>query len=414
MEALAQETVFAPDLEGAGASGEPEWLRSLRSSAAERFDELGFPTPKLEEWRYTGIGPITAVPWASARDEGTAGIRISAPRAGARVSRLQELLVRDPATIEPYLGRIADSRDRAFPALNTALFRDGVVVEIEAGAVLSEPVRIAFEPPPEPEPAVWYPRVLVLARRSSQGTVVESYGGAGQAFTDAVTEVFLEDGAVVEHYKLQRENAAASHVHAIDVLQQRASRFVSHNVAFGGLLARTELGVRLDGEGSECELNGLFVGNGRQHLDNHTLIDHAKPHCSSRELYKGILDGSARGVFHGTIIVRPDAQKTDAIQTNKNLLLSRSALVNSTPALEIFADDVKCKHGSTIGQLDPAALFYLRSRGISEEEARALLTYAFAADVSARMKLESIRSEVESAVGRRLEGAGAETEGARS
>jgi Fe-S cluster assembly protein SufD len=207
---------------------------------------------------------------------------------------------------------------------------------------------------------------------------------------------------VLQHIKLQREDTAAFHVQAIAAQVGRSARFTSHNIALGAAIARTDIDVLLAEEGAECELNGLFLGSGRQHIDNHTVIDHAKPHGSSRELYKGIMDGQSRGIFHGLVIVRRGAQKTDAIQTNKNLLLSKEALVNSTPALQILADDVKCKHGSTTGQIDEAALFYLRSRGIGEAEARALMTWAFASDVVQRIPVPSVRAAVEAVLGARL------------
>jgi len=228
----------------------------------------------------------------------------------------------------------------------------------------------------------------VIAEPGSQASLVETFiGTAGELyFTNAVTEVVLGEGAVLDFSRLERESDAAFHISTIAVSQGRDSHFTSHSISLGGALARNDLNVRLDAEGAECTLNGLFLGSGSQLLDNHTLIDHAKPHGTSRELYKGIMDGKSRGIFHGTIIVRPDAQKTDAMQTNKNLLLSKEALVNSEPALEIFADDVKCRHGSTIGQLDAAAMFYLRSRGIGEAAARGLLTYAFASDLLGRIR----------------------------
>jgi Fe-S cluster assembly protein SufD len=244
----------------------------------------------------------------------------------------------------------------------------------------------------------------VLAGERSQAAVVETFSGEGRYFRNAVTEIALAEGAVLEHYALQRESLSASHVHTVAARQGRASHFTSHNLALGSALARVDLDVVLDAEGAECTLNGLFAGAGTQHLDNHTTIDHAKPHCVSRELYKGVMDGASRGVFFGKIIVRQDAQKSDAIQTNKNLLLSREALVNSTPALEIFADDVKCKHGSTTGQLDALALFYLRSRGIGEAQARTLLTQAFAADVAERLRVPAVRDAVADELARRLGG----------
>jgi Fe-S cluster assembly protein SufD len=225
-----------------------------------------------------------------------------------------------------------------------------------------------------------------------------------------VTEIAVGEGAVLRHYKLQRESREAFHLQTIAVRQARASHFTSVHAAFGGALARTDIRADLEGEGSECILDGLFVGAGSQHLDTHTTISHAAPHTTSREVYRGVLDGRARGVFHGRIVVRPGAQKTDAMQTNKNLLLSRDALVDSTPALEIFADDVKCKHGSTIGQLDATALFYLRSRGIGEREARAILTRAFAADVAGRVALPSLRAEIEETLDLSLSDAAREEE----
>jgi Fe-S cluster assembly protein SufD len=247
--------------------------------------------------------------------------------------------------------------------------------------------------------------VLVLAGARSQASLVQTFRGEGRSFTNAVTEISLGEGAILEHTLFQRESATACHVHTLAARQARGSRLTSHNIALGAALARTNLNVVLAAEGAECALYGLFVGKGAQHLDLHTLIDHASPRCVSRELYKGILDGAARGVFHGTILVRAGAQKTDAVQTNKNLLLSGQALVNSTPALEILADDVKCRHGSTTGQLDAAALFYLRARGIGEEAARALLTWAFAADVAERIAVPSVRAEVERELGLLLAGA---------
>ncbi len=303
---------------------------------------------------------------------------------------------------EPHLAAIASYEDNAFAALNTALFDEAVVVEIERGAHVAEPIVLHFGGEPHADPEASFPRVLVLARAGSQASVVETYSGADRRLSVAVTEIVLEEGAILEHTKLQTEGEETFHLQTLAARLSRDSRFTSYNVALGSTLARTDLHVTLAGRGAECHLYGLYVGKDRQHLDNHTVIDHAEPHCLSREVYKGILDDASRGVFHGKIIVRPDAQKTDAIQTNKNLILSREALVNSTPALEILADDVKCKHGSTTGQLDDKALFYLRSRGIGEAEARALLTYAFAAEVAERIPAASVRTAVERELGVRL------------
>jgi Fe-S cluster assembly protein SufD len=400
MEAVLLEKGFAP--EAVALPGAPPGLEELRRKAFATFEELGFPTPKNEDWKYTGLQPILGTSWTRARREP----RLTSPLPdGVRVRRLTEAF----AEIEPHLARIARFERSAFTSLNTAFLEDGIVLEIRPGAVIDDPIELVFEAPGAARPEVAYPRVLILAGEGSQVAIVERYTGSGRSFTNAVTEIALADGALLDHYKLQQESDAACHVHTIAVRQGRSSRFTSHNIAFGGALARTDLHVVLDAEGAEAALNGLFVGKGAQHIDNHTVIDHAKPHGVSRELYKGIMDGASRGVFHGTIIVRPDAQKTDALQTNKNLLLSREALVNSTPALEIFADDVKCRHGSTTGQLDAAALFYLRTRGIGEDEARALLTYAFAADVADRIRIPAIRRAVERELGVLLGGSPGET-----
>jgi Fe-S cluster assembly protein SufD len=394
MEAVALERGFSPDPPTPTAGAAPR-LTELRRAAFARFEQLGFPTPKNEEWRSTGLQPITGTTWARARLEpGIQGF----PAAGVRLHRMSEAAL----DVEPLFARIAGFEQSAFTALNTALHDDAIIVAIDAGAVISDPIEIVFSSGGEASPVVSYPRLLILAGEGSQASVVQKYSGEGRYFTNAVTEIAVAEGAMLEHTTLQRESEQACHVHALAVRQARASHFTSHNLVFGAALARTDLGVVLAGEGAECTLNGLFVGERSQHLDTHTTIDHAKPRCVSRELYKGILDGSSRGVFHGKILVRPDAQKTDAVQYNKNLLLSRHALVNSTPALEILADDVKCKHGSTTGQLDPAALFYLRSRGIDEAAARALLTRAFAADVAERIKIPSVRAEVERELGQRL------------
>ncbi len=416
-----------------GRGRETAWLRDLRRNAFARFRELGFPTAKLEAWKYTNISPVTGRSWAPATGlsagpplsetalrawkipgstelvfvNGRFSRELSGPAAletGLRITSLADTLAREPRKLEACLGKAPSPEAPAFAAWNTAFFRDGALVEIEPGAVLGAPVHLLFLTAEEETPAISSPRVLIVAGSRSQAAVVETYAGeeGAVALTNSVTEAVVAEGAVLEHYNMQQEPSSACHIHAIGVRQERASSFTSHNIAVGSALARTDINVLFADEGSECALNGLFLTNGTQHVDNHTVIDHAKPHCTSRELYKGILDGRSRGVFHGKIIVRPDAQKTDAVQTNKNLLLSREALVNSTPALEILADDVKCRHGSTIGQLDANSLFYLRSRGIGEREARALLTYGFAADLAHRIRLPWVRERIEAFLGQRL------------
>jgi len=244
---------------------------------------------------------------------------------------------------------------------------------------------------------VSHPRNLILAGDDSQTMIVESYIGLNNAlyFTNAVTEIVAGENAVVAHYKLQRESEEAFHISTVQASLNHSSNFSSHSIDLGGALVRNDVNAVLDGKGIECTLDGLYMVAGRQHVDNHTRIDHVKPHCSSRELYKGVLGGRSKGVFNGKIYVHKDAQKTDAKQTNKNLLLSEDAVINTKPQLEIYADDVKCTHGTTIGQLDQEAIFYLRSRGIDLEAARGLLTYAFASEMIGRIKVEPVRAQLE-------------------
>jgi Fe-S cluster assembly protein SufD len=427
MEAAVAPAGFAPDFaafEETRPAGGPAWLVRLQRQGRERFEALGFPTPRLEEWKYTSISPITRTPWMPATgrpvelpSEGSLSrrripgavelvfvngrfsselSRLSPLPEGIRLGSLSEALTRLTPEVASRLGRLS-SEEGAFSALNEAFLEDGAYIEIAEGAIVETPLHLIFASAREERPALSSPRVLIVAGPHSQSSVVETYlGSGGEAFTNAVTEIDVADGASLQHVKVQDEHEAASHVHAILARVGRSARIGQHNLSFGAALARTDIKVTLAGEGAECALNGLSVASGTQHIDNHTLIDHAVPHGTSRELYKGIWDGRSRGVFHGKIVVRAGAQKTDALQTNRNLLLSRQALVNSTPALEILADDVKCRHGSTIGQIEEAPLFYLRSRGLDEDAARRLLTYAFAADVSARLPIEPIRASVES------------------
>jgi Fe-S cluster assembly protein SufD len=446
MSAVAEETAkaaFERSLEESFRESrsprDPAWLAALRRSAMERLREIGFPTVRDDDWKYTNVAPILKVPFMLAPGEGPRGVParsqpphpdplpegegmqlvfvngryepgLSSPdsRGFLHAGSLREVLATQPELAEPWLARIA-REGNAFAAVNAAFLEDGAFLRIPRGTAVAEPIHLVFLSEPAFGPTMSHPRNLIIAESGSQAAVIETYiGTAGELyFTNSVTEVALADSANLDHYKLERESTAAYHVATMEVRQGRDSRFASHSMTFGGALVRNDLNVRLEADGADCTLNGLFVGSGTQHLDNHTLIDHAKPHGTSRELYKGIMDGKSRGIFHGKIVVRPDAQKTDAMQTNKNLLLSKEALVNSTPALEIFADDVKCRHGSTIGQLDAGALFYLRSRGIGEKEARELLVYAFASDVASRIRIPQLRALVEEHLGMRLPGGAA-------
>src|SRR5262249_49623200 len=320
---------------------------------------------------------------------------------GFLVMGLPEARETPPELVEPHLGRLADFHDHPFVALNTAFWGDGAFVYVPPGVVVEGPIQLsqvvsAFH---QGGPYLWYRRALVVLGRGSQATVVETYGGPGiQYATNAVVEVVLAEGARLDHYKVQEESPRAFHLACTQAVLARDASFSTHYLGFGGAWVRHEAHVVFTGENGEATVNGLYLARGTQHMDNHTVIDHAKPHCASHELYKGVLDGKAKGVFNGKIFVRKDAQKTDAKQTNQALLLSDDATINTKPQLEIFADDVKCTHGATVGQLDAEQLFYLRARGVGEEQARALLTFAFANDIISRIRVDDLRDRLEHAL----------------
>jgi Fe-S cluster assembly protein SufD len=428
-EAALEADVFRAAFERRSDGRGPAWLRAMRQAAFARYTAMGLPTTRDEDWKYTSVQSIARTAFgepapsqADAPALADAGLvelggalavfvngrfdpRLSRPAPdGARVSSLRDVLEREPDRVEGRLGREANART-AFGALNTALAEDGALVEIAAGAVMREPIQLAFYSDAEAaRPSATHPRVLLLAGRASQATVVETHLGRGTYLTNAASELLLEDGARLDHVKLQRESEAAFHVAIVAAALGKDARLGQHHVSLGARLARTDIEARFDGEGGECGMYGLFHADGERLTDTHTRIDHAVPRATSLEVYKGILDGRARGVFHGRILVRRDAQKTSAHQSNRNLLLSRDALVQSTPQLEILADDVKCKHGSTTGQLEEAAVFYLRSRGLDEAAARSLLTHAFASDVARRLPHAALRDAVAAHLHARLGG----------
>lgn len=404
----------------------PDWLRSMRENAIAQFEALGFPTTRQEEWRFTSVAPIARIPFRPV-DPDPSALTISdisrftvcearctqlvflnghyseslstvklLPK-GVRIISLAEALQTDGDLVQALLQRFESNRPDPFGALNTAFMADGAFVVIPPDTVLKDPIHLLFLSASQAEPAFSAPRTLISVGANSQASIVESYAGLdrGVYFTNSVTGLFISENSIVDHYRLQRESEDAYHIANLEVAQERDSRYTSHSLALGGALSRTNLGVLLNGSGADCELNGLYVAKGRQHIDNHTTIDHARPNCSSRELYKGILDDNSGGVFNGKVVVRKDAQKTNARQTNKNLLLSKAAGVNTTPQLEIYADDVKCTHGATIGQLNEDELFYLRSRGIDKEAARTLLTYAFAGELLAAIKIKPIQCQID-------------------
>jgi len=355
----------------------PAWLAELRQSAFARFAELGFPTTHDEEWRFTNVAPIARAEFKVRPLVGQA--------AGLSACGLED--ARD------IVGRYASFEQNAFIALNTAFLDNVTFIRVARGATLEQPIEITYDAG-QANGLSHHPRTLIVVGADAHCTIVERYTGSGAYFTNAVTEIVAGDGAVVDHYKVQLEDEAAFHVAAMQVSLGRSANFATHNISLGGALVRNDIGATLS-EGTEATVNGLYVVNGTQHVDNHTTIDHAKPHGTSHELYKGILDGRATAVFNGRILVRKDAQKTDSKQTNKNLVLSDEAVINTKPELQIFADDVRCTHGATIGQLDAESMFYLRSRGIGKEQARDLLTYAFAKDIVDRIKVQSLRDSLE-------------------
>jgi Fe-S cluster assembly protein SufD len=310
---------------------------------------------------------------------------------------LAELVARDDPVLRAELGRHASYSTQPFVALNTAFMGDGAVLIVPPGCRLNPPIYLIYVSSGGAGHLMSHPRTLIFLGAGSEAKIVESYVGldGGTYFCNAVTELVAETDALVEHYRLQLEGPAAFHIGTLEADLKRGARLTAHAVTLSGSLVRNNVRVALNGEGAECVLNGLYLAGEKQHVDNFTEIDHLKPHATSFELYKGILDGAAHGVFNGKIVVHKNAQKSDARQVNKNLLLSESAAVNTKPQLEIYADDVKCSHGSTIGQMDADALFYLRSRGLGLGEARSLLSFAFAGDIIGRIRIDSLRRRLE-------------------
>jgi Fe-S cluster assembly protein SufD len=398
----------------------PAWLEARRREAIERFAALGLPTTRDEEYRFTNVAPITSTDFARAGDStverpsivehlyghavatelvfvngrfAPSLSTVGALAGGAVAARLADHL--DTPGAES-LGAVAGT-DAAFTALNTALFEDGAVVRVPKGVVIEKPINIVFVTTGAAQATVSYPRVLLVAGEHSQAQVIETHVGLGGGvhFSCAVTEVVAAPSSRLEHYRVQLERPDGYHYCRLQLQAARSATFLSHAFSLGGAIVRNDLGAVLGGEGIDCTLNGLYLADGETLVDNHTTIDHAKPHCGSHEVYKGILGGKARGVFNGKIIVRQDAQKTDAKQTNKAMLLSGQAQINTKPQLEIFADDVKCTHGATVGQLDSDAMFYLQARGIARTDARAILIRAFAGDIVNRVRFEPLRERLD-------------------
>jgi len=426
-------------LERAFAHTDPQWLHRIRQEAIQSFAGLGFPNTRDEEWRFTNVAPLAKLLFQAAPDETSTwqgkglerallgdGVDIrlvflnghycealsatlsatlgSLPAGGVQAGSLAAMLQRSDGALDDHLARYADYRTHPFVALNTAFWQDGAYLRFPKGLVLEKPVQVVYVSTADEIPLVSSPRTLIVAEREAQATVVESYLGLGPGvcFSNTVSEIVVGENAVLDHYKLQLENERSFHMATSQVYQDRNASYSSGSISLGGALVRNEVNAVLDAAGAECALHGLYLVRGRQHVDNQTTLEHAKPHGSSRELYHGILDDRATGVFNGRVIVRPGAQKTDALQKNRNLLLSPDAAIDTKPQLEIYNNDVRCTHGATIGQLDPEALFYLRSRGIGSEDARNMLVYAFAGDILERVRPASVRAWIEAAFHARL------------
>ena len=418
-------------LAGSGdASLGPSTVQSMRAAAIARFEALGFPTTKNEDWHFTSVarllehdftlitapsGDVSAEALAPFLFAGDWSVAVFvngrfAPELsslddlpeGVRVVDLQRAW-RDEPELAEQLGQVTSYDERAFTALNTALMNDGAVVHVANDAAVAKPIHLLFVTDATAAKAMLHPRNLIIVGRHAQATIVESYVSLTDAhyFVNAVTEVVVRDGATLRHAKVQREGMRAFHVGTIEAHQARDSHYLSFSYATGAALSRTNVYTTLDGEGAGSTLNGLYLLDGEQHCDHQTLIVHAQPNCFSRELYKGILDGRSHGVFNGKVYVDPIAQKTDGKQTNNALLLSETAQVDTKPQLEIFADDVKCTHGATVGRLDEQALFYMKSRGIDANTARELLVYAFAADALETIEQQDVKHELERATLRR-------------
>ena len=400
------------------------WLRKLRANSFARFCETGFPTTHDEDWRFTNVSSIARTPFALAGSgaslsgsdlkpwqmksaaaqlvfvDGQFVRELSAFGASAEgitVTSLKDEINNHGQALEAHLGRYLNIQRDPFSALNTAFAEDGALVHLGRGQTLEAPIHLLFVSTPAETPRMVHPRNLLIFEQESQATVIEEYVslGGGTVLCNSATELVAGENSTVSHYMIEREHVHTFNISTLRIQQDRNANFSSHSLLLGGGLVRNNVHPVLAGEGGECLINGLFVGNGKQHLDNYMHVEHASPHCSSRQFYNGILDGHSHGVFHGRIVVHKDAQKTDAKQTNRNLLLSDDAQIDTKPQLEIYADDVKCTHGATIGQIEENALFYLRSRGIDEVSARRFLLRAFAGECLERMKPGPARDHAE-------------------
>ncbi|HET6862726.1 MAG TPA: Fe-S cluster assembly protein SufD [Pyrinomonadaceae bacterium] len=409
------------------------WVQLVRDTAMDRFESLGFPSVADEEWKYTNLAPwakssftpasnqsnLTRDAVKSLRSAETTNSHLVLVNGFLREdlsskSGLDEVVAVDlfsaigdarySKIVREYLARNADYQDSGLVSLNTAFLRSGVFILIPKGVKLKQPIQISYVSDGVRDNEVSFPRLLLVGEENSSASLIETFISTGDApyFTNAVAEIVLNDGAQLEHYRVQRDSINSLHIGKTATELGRGSRYDSTAITLGARLSRHDISVVLDHEGAECRVDGLYVVSSDQHADTHSVIDHKQPHCNSHQLYKGILDGNGRAVFNGKIFVREGAQKTDAIQTNKNLLLSDRARVDTKPQLEIYADDVKCAHGAAVGQISEEELFYLEARGIEPSVGRNLLTYGFAEEVIGKIKVDSIRTAVDEAVLRQL------------
>ncbi|GMV80707.1 MAG: Fe-S cluster assembly protein SufD [Planctomycetota bacterium] len=412
------------------ANAQPAWAKQLRQAAREHALALGIPTTRHEEWRYTNVSSLAKrahalAPAAKADAAHIAGhtwpalngivltvldgrfapalSSTGALPSGVTACGLAEAIAKEHPAVQRHLGRLARTSEAPFVALNTAFLSDGVFLQVPKGVAVEAPIHLLFVNTGGSD-TVRHTRSLLVFEAGSRATVLEHYTGTGEApcLTNAVTEAFVGPGAAVDHTKLQQESAAAWHIASAEALLSEKCDYAAHSISLGGRLTRNDVNAKLDAEHIECTVNGFYVTEGDQHIDNHTLVDHAKPNGHSYEVYKGVLDERSVAVFNGKIFVREGAQKTDAKQDNKHLLLSRDAEVQTKPQLEIFADDVKCTHGAVVGQLDPNAVFYLRTRGIGQSSARRMLTFAFAEEVLGEIEHAGVRERVAELVRARM------------
>lgn len=407
-------------------------IHSFRKKSFEYFNTLDLPTIKNEEWKYTNVSFLNneyfkisnqkldfsfdhiqkflfdnlehnLITLVNGFLKNNLSKLLDIPK-GVEIISLAETLKLNHPIVEKYLGKISDNKDNFFTSLNTSFINDGVFIYIPDGKIIEDPIHIIFYQNSIQENNLVQPRNLFVIGKNSQVSIIEHYVSDTDTkyFTNSVTEIFVDENGILDHIRLQEESLQAVHIGRMDVNQERYSNFSSHLISTGAKFSRNEFSTRFIGQGGESTLNGLFMIDGEQLFDAHTLIDHAQPNCNSHEHYKGILQGNSRGVFNGKVMVRPDAQKTNAFQENNTILLSESATMNSKPQLEIFADDVKCSHGATVGKLNEEAMFYLKTRGIGQEAATAMLIHAFASDVITSIKIEALRDYLEKIITRKF------------